>query len=928
MTNKKIYERIIERERLARKEAESIMEVKSLELYDTNKRLLTLNADLEKEVSRRTQKIKERESQLNVLFDGHPFPIIVYELSEKKIVAVNETALNKYGFTRSEFLDKTIYELHPEKEHDRLKKHIDLMQIQKTTVQEWLHFDKAGNIFNVVIKGNSISYGSKDARLIVVEDITERKKLELERVRQNRKYQDLIESSSDIIFRMNTEGFFTYVNPAAVKLSGFSSEELLTMSFAELVAPKYKQRVINFYQFQMQNKLETTYTEFPIVTKDNREIWLGQNVESSADTQAEELVFNATARDITERKKLEKALLRSEEKYRSIIENMEMGLVEVDPKGMIIKAYPRFCQLTGYTQTELEGQMGADFLLDEEGRKFYNKQLLERENGKSNVYEIELIRKDGVKVWVLVSGAPFYDEYNRFKGSFGIHLDITERKKLESELKTAKESAENSLKSKELFMANISHEIRTPLNAIIGITELLNIGTTDPENIKQLNHIGQAGKGLLSLINELLLLSKLDAYKERIDLQEVNLYSFVQQNFELFENQARKKPINYTAEINVNESAYYWLDPIKLGQIIQNILSNAIKFTDQGEVKLSVNVLNNSYDNDVIQFIISDTGIGIPPQNIDTIFNIFEQASNNESGTFGGTGLGLPIVKKLLELMEGEINVVSENGNTSFEFFLNLNRSSNSGATDALNTAEVSFKDFSGVKVLVAEDNKVNQFLIEGYLKHLNIDFNIVNNGEEAIQYLKTNKVDAVIMDMRMPVMNGLEATKIIRNELGMKNLPILAFTANAYNTHQKECKDAGMNDFLAKPFNISQLQNVLIKNLNIESNHRIPSPSPQDEADLPVSLQIKLDRIFIEDTEARIIELEHAASSGNQQVLKDLCHSLRPSLLHLKQAEIIETTNQIEFGTSDILSKTDILVGQLKLLIQEMKSNLPDVPI
>ena len=353
-----------------------------------------------------------------------------------------------------------------------------------------------------------------------------------------------------------------------------------------------------------------------------------------------------------------------------------------------------------------------------------------------------------------------------------------------------------------------------------------------------------------------------------------------------------------------------------------------IKFTDQGEVKLSVNVLNNSYDNDVIQFIISDTGIGIPPQNIDTIFNIFEQASNNESGTFGGTGLGLPIVKKLLELMEGEINVVSENGNTSFEFFLNLNRSSNSGATDALNTAEVSFKDFSGVKVLVAEDNKVNQFLIEGYLKHLNIDFNIVNNGEEAIQYLKTNKVDAVIMDMRMPVMNGLEATKIIRNELGMKNLPILAFTANAYNTHQKECKDAGMNDFLAKPFNISQLQNVLIKNLNIESNHRIPSPSPQDEADLPVSLQIKLDRIFIEDTEARIIELEHAASSGNQQVLKDLCHSLRPSLLHLKQAEIIETTNQIEFGTSDILSKTDILVGQLKLLIQEMKSNLPDVPI
>lgn len=928
LTDKEQYERIIARERLARKEAERIMEDKSRELYAANQRLNSLNFNLEKEVKKRTVKIQESEAQLNVLFDEHPFPIIVYDLLDFKIIAVNKTALVKYQFSKTEFLEKKIIDLHPTHELKKLKDHLKSIEKYDGLTQEWKHINAFGNTFDVIVKGSSIIYNNRKARLAVVEDITQKKKAQKDREEQSKKYQDLIESSSDIIYRINNEGIFTYVNPTAIKLSGFTSEELLSMSFTDLVTPKYKQQVINFYKFQLENNIETTYTEFPIRIKDGREIWLGQNVEPSGYNLNGVLIFNATARDITDRKKLEKALLRSEEKYRSIIENMELGLMEVDPDGVIIKAYPKFCELSGYKAEELEGQKGALFLLDEEGREFYKKQLADRSLGKSNVYEIQLLRKDGTKRWVLVSGAPFYDEYNRVKGSFGIHLDITERKELESELKIAKEKAEDSLKSKELFLANISHEIRTPLNAIIGIAELMNLSTTEPESIKKLNHIGQAGKGLLSIINELLLLSKMDAYKEKLELKETNLHSFLTQNFELFENQVHHKPISYKAEININQSTIYWLDPVKLGQVIQNILSNAIKFTDQGEVKLSANILNNSYDNDVIQFIISDTGIGIPTENIDTIFDVFEQASNNVSGTFGGTGLGLPIVKKLLELMEGEINVISENGTTSFEFFLNLKRSINSGTKDSLNINKGSFKDFKGVKVLVAEDNKVNQFLIEGYLKHLNVEFTIVNNGEEAISCLKTNKFDAVLMDMRMPIMNGLEATKMIRDDLGMKNLPILALTANAYHTHKKECKDAGMNDSLAKPFNISQLQNILIKNLNLESKDSILSPSRHDEVNLPDSFQQKLDRIFIEDTEVRIIKLEKAASANNIQMLKDICHSMRPSLLHLKQAEIIEITDQIEFGTSDILGNTYELISKLKELTHRMKSDLTDIPI
>lgn len=719
-------------------------------------------------------------------------------------------------------------------------------------------------------------------------------------------------------------GIFTFVNPAGIKLSGYSSEELLKMSFVDLVTPKYKQQVISFYQFQMENNVETTYTEFPVLTKDGTEIWLGQNVESSGYSTNEGLIFNATARDITERKKLEKALLRSEDKYRSIIENMELGLLEVDPDGNIIKAYPRFCELTGYNQGELEGRKGADFLLDKQGREFYEKQLADRITGKSNVYEIQLIKKDKSKIWVLVSGAPFYDEYNRIKGSFGIHLDITERKALESELKTAKNKAEDSLKSRELFMANISHEIRTPLNAIIGITELMNLAATDSESIKQLNHINQAGKGLLSLINELLLLSKMDMHKEKLDIKRTNLHSLIQQSFELFENQVANKPINYTAEVNINYEAYYWLDPLKLKQVIQNVLSNAIKFTHEGEIKLDVQTLNSSYDNDVIQFTISDTGIGIPKENLESIFENFEQANNNESGSFGGTGLGLPIVRNILELMGGKINVVSAGGITSFEFFLKFKRAPD-GSQSSIQTSSESLKSLAGIKVLVAEDNQVNQFLIEGYLKHLNVDFDIVSNGQEAVDFVNKNNVDIVFMDMRMPVMDGIMATKAIREQRTDK-LPIVALTANAYASHKEECENAGMTDFLAKPFNLSQLHSAILRSMNMDTASETDQIASEEfHHEMSDDFQLRLNRIFIDDSEIRIVELKNALQSKDYLKVKDICHSIKPSLRHLGEDRMVELTDNIEFGNDNLSINTNMLINELDLLVNQLKSGHPD---
>ncbi len=916
--DKDTFERILHRERMARKEAERIMETKSLELYDANKKLKELNTSLEQQVQFRTNEIVESEKQLSMLFENHPFPLFVYRLSDFKILAVNATAISKYGYSRADFLRKTIVDLHPKKEQAKVKVHISNIKKGMHTYSEWTHQDSSNGSFDIIARGNDIRYKEEAARIVVVEDISDRKILEREKEEQKRQYQDLIESSTDIIFQIDEKGRFTYMNPAGIELSEFDQKDIIGKSFIDLITDKYKKRVTNFYKFQLENQLKTTYTEFPISTKSGKEIWLGQNVEASTLENQEGTVFNARARDITEQKRLEKALLRSEEKYRSVIENMELGLMEVDPEGKIIKAYPQFCHLSGYSPQELEGKFGTDILLTAKGKELYSKQLKNRIQGKTAVYEIEMVCKDGSSKWVLVSGAPFYDEYNRFKGSFGIHLDITAQKLLETELKIARDKAQEALKSKELFLANISHEIRTPLNAVIGISELLNETNTGTHDETQIKHLTNAGKSLLSLIDELLIIAKYDAHKQTLDLSLGNLYNCVKNSFELFEAQAAAKNFEYILDLNISEEAIYMFDERKLGQVLQNILSNAIKFTSYGEVKLSVEIYQQEEDADLLKFIVKDTGIGIPKDDLHSIFENFEQASNNNEGRFGGTGLGLPIVKSILNTMGGEIIASSENGVTLFEFHIKLQRSS-IAELQMHNKKDIRFThDFENITVLVAEDNKVNQFLIESQLKTLNIRHHIVNNGKEAVNFLKNTPVDLVLMDMRMPVMDGPKATEVIRNSLGMKKLPIIAITANADKFHRNECFRVGMNDFLTKPYSLAQIQLCISKNLPV----KIPTKAVTETSN-DMAFKKKLDAIFIEESEVRLLQLEQCLLENNLTKIKDICHSIRPSLVHMKEHQLVAYARSIEFEPCNLQETTIAFSNELKKLIEKLKQNM-----
>ena len=522
MTDEAVYKRMLERERLARKEAERILELKSRELYESNQKLLQLNASLERQVEDRTRKSLNSENQLRVLFENHPIPMLVYRLTDFQFIAVNQTAINNYGYSREEFLNMRIADLHGNEEQAALGKHLDEVKKQVYKTKLWKHVTRNGRVMDVEISATTIEYGGKLARLVLINDVTDRILIEQKRRENERKYRELVEKVSDLIYRCDQAGNFTYMNPMAVKTCGYTADELVGTHFLRFVRKDYGKIVSQHYLEQLASQTDSTYLEFPMIAKSGAEVWLGQtvNLHTVADGSVEII---AHARNITERKAIQEAIAQSEEKYRNILESMELGLLEVDRNDLIINAFPKFCELTGYEEAELIGKKAQDVLIPPELYDVFDAEKERRTRGETGVYEIKIRCKNGEEKWVIISGAPFYDTDGNIVGSLGVHLDISDRKYMEEELVKAKDIAENSARTKEVFMANMSHEIRTPMNAIIGMSDLLQKSHLTKKQSDYVDAVRTSANNLLIIINDILDFSKIEAGKMGLELVEVDL---------------------------------------------------------------------------------------------------------------------------------------------------------------------------------------------------------------------------------------------------------------------------------------------------------------------------------------------------------------------------------------------------------------------
>ena len=509
-------------------------------------------------------------------------------------------------------------------------------------------------------------------------------------------------------------------------------------------------------------------------------------------------------------------LVRSEEKYKGIIEGMELGLLEVDLNHNIVRAYDWFCDMTGYLVGELEGKNALEIFVDQEDLTIMDQQNEERGQGQAGVYEMKIKKKNGKYIWVLISGAPLYDFEGKVIGSMGIHYDISGRKKMEEELHLSKKTAEAAREAEKQFLARMSHEIRTPLNAIIGMAHLLSATSSTPEQKDHVTSIKTSGDLLLKIVSDILDISKIEANEIQIHKETFNLRTLVISLQKTFQVKTDREQVEIFSEVDEKIENLLIGDELLLTQILMNLISNAVKFTKVGTIKIGVKLLAVEEDNYILEFEVADTGVGIQEEKLNLIFENFKQADEQVRHEFGGTGLGLAISKKFVELQGGEIWAESELGKgTSFKFKLDY---INSGEKDKKEDAkdeealQVVFEP-SELLMLIVEDNFMNRKYITTLLRRWGVNFHVAINGKEAVEMTKEHHYDLIFMDISMPVMDGYEATRLIRNEENLNSeAPIVALTASAILSKREQALGVGMTDYIPKPFAPTQLLEVIRK--------------------------------------------------------------------------------------------------------------------
>jgi PAS domain S-box-containing protein len=651
----------------------------------------------------------------------------------------------------------------------------------------------------------------------------------------------------------------------------------------------------------------------------------------------EELTFinEKLKKEIEIRNNSEIDLIHSEEKYRNIISNMELGLVELDNNDIITNVNDRFLEMTGYPPKKLIGLKYIDTFLDEASKKIMVKENEKRKSGDSGIYEVKLKNKDGEWLWILISGAPLYNKENKVIGSIGTHLDITSRKLMEQELVKAKETAEEVAKIKTEFLANMSHEVRTPMNGIIGLTKLL-LNTNLTEKQKEyLNAIDVSSNTLLVIVNDILDISKIEAGKMTFEKKDFKLVDLISSVVDVFESKAAEKQLSLESYIDKSIPEIIIGDMIRLNQILYNLIGNAIKFTNKGKVTVKADLVKHSDTGMIISFSIIDSGIGISSENQQKIFNVFTQAKGNTTRKYGGTGLGLTIVKKLVELQGGTIDLNSNEGKGSvFSVqlkFQSYNKENKSKIPSFQNCNDLSC--LTNFKILLAEDNSINQLLTSDLLTDKGAIVDIVPDGKQALESLQKNSYDLILMDMQMPIMDGYEAMQTIRKEFSepKKSVPIIALTAHAIEGEREKCKLSGADEYLSKPFQPAELLNMICNVINKKVKSACPISELVDDTLNEFNIQklqeftnnkrsiiISTLQLLSETLEEDSEMLSNALTNNDAKRLKAIAHKMKPNfdLIGLEK---------LRFACEEI-QNSDGINTEEKKLTQQIIESIPGI--
>ena len=631
-------------------------------------------------------------------------------------------------------------------------------------------------------------------------------------------FEYFLKNSQDLVCIVDYNMYFKVVNDAFVTMLGYSREELLSKPFLEFIHPDDLESTLSIFQFVTEIS--------PLIDFENRYIKKNGDfviLQWKANLNRNNDLVYATARDITDIRKTQEKLLSSEKSLNEAQKIAKIGSWDFNLITQELNWSNELYEIFEFEKipndTELYGKYLSCFLPEDAEilRMNINKTIANR-----MPYEMEhqIILPNQTVKWVFCSGVSMVDENDNVVALKGVVQDITQKKQIDDTIK-AKEKAEASNKAKSDFLANMSHEIRTPLNGIVGFTDLLLKTNFDKDQLEYLVTVNESANTLMEIINNILDFSKIESGKLELSSEEIDLYELTSQIINLFKYEANYKNIDLLLDIEKDVPQFILGDSFRLKQILVNLLSNAMKFTFSGHIKLKISQVETTETISSIKFSVIDTGIGIKVQNQKKIFQSFIQADNTTTRKYGGTGLGLAISSQLLALKNSELKLSSSYGVGSEFYFIIAFAKSNQEQNDSIvemtiekNNQNKPIKSLENYKILIAEDNKINMLLAKTLVKKIISNCVIIEatNGYDAAALAEIEEPDLILMDIQMPIQNGYDATVAIRKSKNCIDIPVIALTAGVLNGEREKCISHGMSDYITKPIVYTDLEIVMNK--------------------------------------------------------------------------------------------------------------------
>ncbi|MBS1773263.1 MAG: response regulator [Bacteroidetes bacterium] len=638
-------------------------------------------------------------------------------------------------------------------------------------------------------------------------------------------YRQIVEESGIITISTDVNGIIKFVSRNVEKLTNYTPQEMRGLHVTQCMPREFRQQVNELIKNTAANKAHKETIEIQIFTKQRINKWIGCRLYNITDESGnlKELQFMLWDNDHTKQMELDLKLL---EEARRKQQKLLQAVVDNNPNIIYVKNLKGEYLLTNKKLNQFSGLADTRNLLTEQEvfktqyHKLSEYRLQDKkvmETGEMVAFEDEVIM-NGESAFYYIMKFPIFDDAGNVDAICGVSIDITELKKTQIAMHEAREEALQAKEAQETFLANMSHEIRTPMNGVMGMSNLLlETRMTDAQK-EYVQSIKESAENLLNIINDLLDFSKIKSGKFHIDADDFNIADTIRKAIYPLQVKAQEKNLVLNCYIDTNVPEIVTGDSLRLQQMIINLAGNAVKFTQHGSITVKLYPIEQSDNHIILGIDVSDTGIGIPADKLDKVFELYTQSDKDTSRVYGGTGLGLAIVKQLAELQNGNITVTSEPGKGS-TFTIRIPYKTRQQTTHQQNAVKGSIASglLNGLHILVAEDNLINQKVVVYTLKNQGADVTVANNGKEAVHALSENNYHLILMDLQMPEMDGYQATRHIRSEMNSA-IPIIAMTADAMKGESDKCIAAGMQDYISKPFEPKELFNKILHYANTGS--------------------------------------------------------------------------------------------------------------